>query len=70
MVRKALFIGNSYTYVNELPALTAGLAHSAGDSLYFDSSAPGGYTLGWQPIAHVARIRSRCRRSVKRTGIS
>jgi len=52
LVRKALFIGNSYTYVNELPALTAALAYSAGDSLFFDSSAPGGYTLGWQPIAH------------------
>lgn len=51
-LRRALFLGNSYTYVNDLPLLTAALAHSAGDSLFFDSNAPGGYTLGWQPIAH------------------
>ncbi len=50
--RKVLFLGNSYTYVNNLPALTAALAHSSGDSLFFDSNAPGGYTLGWQPTAH------------------
>lgn len=51
-LRRALFLGNSYTYVNDLPLLTTALAHSAGDSLYIDSNAPGGYTLGWQPIAH------------------
>ena len=50
--RKALFLGNSYTYVNNLPGLVAALAHFAGDSLFFDSNTPGGYTLGWQPIAH------------------
>jgi len=50
--RKVLFLGNSYTYVNNLPGLTAALAHSAGDSLFYDSSTPGGYTLGWNPIAH------------------
>jgi hypothetical protein len=52
LYRKALFLGNSYTYVNNLPGLTAALAHSSGDSLFFDSNTPGGYTLGWQPIAH------------------
>ena len=52
LLRKALFLGNSYTYVNNLPMLTAALAHSAGDSLYHDNYAPGGYTLGWQPVAH------------------
>jgi hypothetical protein len=50
--RKALFLGNSYTYVNNLPALTAALANSSGDSLFFGSNTPGGFTLGWQPIAH------------------
>ncbi|MEI7662264.1 MAG: PKD domain-containing protein [Bacteroidota bacterium] len=50
--RKALFLGNSYTYVNNLPGLVAALAHFAGDSLFFGSNTPGGYTLGWQPIAH------------------
>lgn len=62
--RKALFLGNSYTYVNNLPGLTAALAHSSGDSLFFDTYAPGGYTLGWQPTKHatdpisLAKIRS------------
>jgi PKD repeat protein len=42
---KALFIGNSYTYVNDLPAMTAALALSAGDTLTYDGNTPGGYTL-------------------------
>jgi hypothetical protein len=50
--RKALFLGNSYTYVNNMPFLTAALANSSGDSLLYGSNTPGGYTLGWQPIAH------------------
>lgn len=50
--KKALFLGNSYTYVNDLPSLIASLASSSGDSLIYASNAPGGYTLGWQPIAH------------------
>ncbi len=49
---KALFLGNSYTYVNNLPALISALAASAGDTLYYDGNTPGGYTLGWQPVAH------------------
>ncbi len=53
LLRRVLFLGNSYTYVNNLPLLTAALARSSGDSLFFDSNAPGGYTLGWQPFAHV-----------------
>ncbi|MBL7931143.1 MAG: T9SS type A sorting domain-containing protein, partial [Bacteroidia bacterium] len=40
-----LFIGNSYTYVNNLPQLVKDLALSKGDTLIFDSSAPGGYTF-------------------------
>ena len=52
IVKKALFLGNSYTYVNNLPLLTAALANAAGDSLFFDTNTPGGYTLGWHPIAH------------------
>ncbi len=58
LYRRALFLGNSYTYVNNLPGLAAALAHYAGDSLYFDSNTPGGYTLGWQPIAHSANATS------------
>lgn len=40
-----LFIGNSYTYVNDLPEMTRQLALSLGDTLVVGSSAPGGYTF-------------------------
>jgi len=40
---KVLFLGNSYTYVNNLPQLVHDVALSAGDTLVFDSYAPGGY---------------------------
>ena len=43
--KRVLFLGNSYTAVNNLPQLTASLANSAGDTLIFDVNAPGGYTL-------------------------
>ncbi|MFM2134739.1 MAG: hypothetical protein RL021_139 [Bacteroidota bacterium] len=39
-----LFIGNSYTYVNNLPQLTADLSWNTGKVLLFDSSTPGGYS--------------------------
>lgn len=42
---KVLFLGNSYTYVNNLPQLVHDVALSAGDTLMFDSNAPGGYQL-------------------------
>jgi hypothetical protein len=50
--RKVLFLGNSHTYVNDVPGLVADLARSAGDTLYHEMVAPGGYTLGWNPFAH------------------
>ncbi len=40
-----LFLGNSYTYVNNLPLVTASAAASVGDSLVYDSNTIGGYTL-------------------------
>jgi PKD repeat protein len=40
-----LFLGNSYTYVNDLPQMLADAALSAGDTVIFDSNTPGGYTL-------------------------
>jgi hypothetical protein len=43
--RKVLFLGNSYTYVNDLPQLVHDVALSAGDTLVFDSNCPGGYQL-------------------------
>ena len=51
-ISKVLFLGNSYTFVNNLPGMISLLAHSAGDSLFYENNSPGGYTLGWQPIAH------------------
>ncbi|TND08688.1 MAG: PDK repeat-containing protein [Bacteroidetes bacterium] len=40
-----LFIGNSYTYVNNLPQVLQSLAQADGKNITFDSSTPGGYTL-------------------------
>lgn len=43
--KKVLFLGNSGTYVNNLPQITAEIAHSMGDTLIYDSNTPGGYSL-------------------------
>lgn len=43
--KRALFLGNSYTGVNNLPLLISKLATSTGDTLLFDSNVPGGYTF-------------------------
>lgn len=43
--KSALFIGNSYTGVNNLPSLTQNLANSLGDTLTVDSNTPGGSTF-------------------------
>ena len=43
--KRVLWIGNSYTYVNDLPNLLRQLALSGGDSLIMDSNTPGGYTF-------------------------
>lgn len=43
--RRVLFLGNSYTSVNNLPQLLSDVALSAGDTIVFDSYLPGGYTL-------------------------
>jgi hypothetical protein len=43
--KRALYLGNSYTYVNNLPLITASVAKSTGDTLIYNSNAPGGYTL-------------------------
>lgn len=42
---RVLFIGNSYTSVNDLPELTRQLALSMGNTLTVASSTPGGYTF-------------------------
>ncbi len=40
-----LFLGNSYTYVNNLPQLIKDIALANGDTLLFDSNCPGGQTF-------------------------
>lgn len=42
---RVLFLGNSYTGVNNLPQIISDIALSVGDSLIFDSHTPGGYQL-------------------------
>ena len=43
--KRVLFLGNSYTGVNNLPQMVADVALSLGDTLIFDENTPGGYTL-------------------------
>ena len=40
-----LFIGNSYTYYNDLPEMVSNIASSFGDSVTYDQSTPGGSSL-------------------------
>jgi len=42
---RVLFVGNSLTFVNDLPALTAGLAKARNSKMEYEMYAPGGYTL-------------------------
>lgn len=42
---KVLFIGNSYTYVNDLPGMISSIATSLGDQVTHDSQTPGGTTF-------------------------
>ena len=43
--KNVLFLGNSYTGVNNLPAIISSVATSAGDQITFDSNTPGGLTF-------------------------
>lgn len=43
--KKVLFLGNSYTQVNNLPLLIKNVANSTNDEIIFDSNLPGGYTF-------------------------
>lgn len=42
---RVLFIGNSYTYVNNLPQVISSMAESTNDTLTFTMHAPGGCTF-------------------------
>lgn len=44
-VKKVLFLGNSYTYVNDLPQLLKDVALSFNDTVFTDQNTPGGYQL-------------------------
>lgn len=44
---RILFLGNSYTYVNDLPGTLSQLALSMGDSIYYDSNTPGGTNFNY-----------------------
>ncbi|HLS29648.1 MAG TPA: T9SS type A sorting domain-containing protein [Flavobacteriaceae bacterium] len=41
--KKVLFLGNSYTAVNNLPAMVNDIAESTGEQLIYDDYTPGGY---------------------------
>lgn len=43
---RVLFLGNSYTYVNNMPQIVADMAASTGDTLVWEMEAPGGFTFG------------------------
>jgi len=43
--RRVLFVGNSYTQVNNLPELVDAVARSAGDWIEYESNTPGGCTF-------------------------
>jgi hypothetical protein len=43
--KRVLFLGNSYTYYNNLPQMLSDIASSTGDNVIFDSNTPGGHTL-------------------------
>lgn len=43
--KHVLFIGNSYTQVNNLPQMVANVASSIGDTLYYEENTPGGCTF-------------------------
>ncbi|SDJ66785.1 PKD domain-containing protein [Chryseobacterium jejuense] len=45
ITKKVFFIGNSYTYFNDLPILVQDIAQSTGDILEHQSQTPGGSTL-------------------------
>ncbi len=55
-----MFLGNSYTYVNNLPQLIHDIALANSDTLVFDSNCPGGHTLQnhYNNTTSIAKINS------------
>lgn len=56
---RVLFLGNSYTYVNNMPQIVADMATSTGDTLVWEMEAPGGYLLSghYTSMASKAKIQ-------------
>ena len=54
---RVLFIGNSYTEVNNLPQLVADIAQSTGDEITFMSHTPGGCTFQQHLAGAMSYIR-------------
>ncbi len=55
---RVLFLGNSYTSVNDLPSLLTALAKSLGQTIETGAHIPGGYTLGAPPNQHATDATS------------
>jgi len=56
---RVLFIGNSYTYVNDVPRTVAGLAGASGNVLHYEQHTEGGWTLEmhWNSDITLKKIR-------------
>jgi len=57
--KNVLFIGNSYTYYNNLPDVINSIANSFGDTLFYDSNTPGGLTAQghWNNATTLTKIQ-------------
>ncbi len=55
--KRVLFLGNSYTYYNNLPQITADIANTMGDTLVYDANNLGGYTLRQHSTNAVSRAK-------------
>ena len=53
-----LFLGNSYTNVNDLPALFKSLSSAGGFEISVDKSTPGGCTLSNPSNGHLFNAQS------------
>jgi hypothetical protein len=56
--KNVLFLGNSYTYFNDLPAMVRNLASAAGLSATTTSNTPGGQTLQGHTSTSIGTINS------------
>jgi hypothetical protein len=59
-ITKVLFLGNSYTSVNNLPQLVKDVALSYGDTIYTEENIPGGYQFNQHTVnaTSLAKIKA------------